>query len=174
MAGRSLGSAAAPAPGPGEHRTGRGLEAVVYVDFACPVCAPVWQRLRALEGLALCVRHFPMTSKHPRAEALALSAEAAGRQKHFWEFADALFADHGRLDDPHLWQRARRLGLELDRFEADRRDPEVAARVRADFRSGIRAGVVGTPAAFVDGRPVAEPVDAALAALVGGPGSGRR
>jgi 2-hydroxychromene-2-carboxylate isomerase len=61
---------------------------------------------------------------------------------------DALYADRGRVDDPHLWERANRLGLDLDRFEADRRSPEVAARVRRDFESGIRAGVIGTPAMY--------------------------
>ena len=53
---------------------------------------------------------------------------------------DSLLADQGHLDDPHLWERAERLGLDLDRFEADRRSEAVAERVERDFRSGIRAG----------------------------------
>ena len=61
---------------------------------------------------------------------------------------DSLYADRGRVDDPHLWERARGLGLDLERFEADRRSAEVAARVRRDFESGIRAGVVATPAMY--------------------------
>lgn len=64
---------------------------------------------------------------------------------------DSLYADRSHVDDPHLWQRAERFGLDLDRFEADRRSPGVAARVRRDFESGIRAGVTATPAIF-DGR----------------------
>ena len=43
------------------------------------------------------------------------------------------------------------LGLDLDRFEADRRSDAVAERVERDFRSGIRAGVTTTPTLFVDG-----------------------
>jgi protein-disulfide isomerase len=50
-----------------------------------------------------------------------------------------------------LWERARRLGLDLDRFEADRRAEALAARVERDFRSGIRAGVATTPTLFVEG-----------------------
>lgn len=61
---------------------------------------------------------------------------------------DSLYADRGHVDDPHLWQRAERLDLELERFEADRRSDAVAARVRRDFESGIRAGVTSTPAVF--------------------------
>ena len=42
---------------------------------------------------------------------------------------DALFADQGRLEDPHLWARAERLGLDVDRFHADARS-EAVARAR--------------------------------------------
>ena len=48
--------------------------------------------------------------------------------------------------------RAARLGLDLERFEADRRSEAVAERVERDFRSGIRAGVTTTPTQFVDGQ----------------------
>ena len=64
---------------------------------------------------------------------------------------DALFDDQGRLEDPHLWARAERLGLDLARFDADRRSPQAAERVRAQFRGGVRAGVATTPTLFVDG-----------------------
>jgi protein-disulfide isomerase len=93
-------------------------------------------------------RHFPVVSKHPRARVLAAAAEAAGLQGAYWEFHDSLYADQGRLDDPHLWARARELGLDLDRFESDRRSEAVAARVDRDFRSGVRAGVTTTPTLF--------------------------
>jgi len=92
-------------------------------------------------------------SKHPRARVLAHAAEAVALQGAYWDFHDALYADHGHLDDPHLWQRVRRLGLDLDRFEADRRSAAVAERVERDFRSGVRAGVVTTPTLFVAGSP---------------------
>jgi predicted DsbA family dithiol-disulfide isomerase len=66
----------------------------------------------------------------------------------FWWFVDSIYADLGHQDDPHLWQRARESGLDLERFERDRRSDRVVMRVRADFESGIRAGVTGTPAVF--------------------------
>ena len=73
-------------------------------------------------------------------------------QDAFFEMVDSLYADRGRVDDPHLWERAEALGLDLERFERDRRSEAVAARVRRDFESGIAAGVAGTPARFVRGR----------------------
>jgi protein-disulfide isomerase len=109
-----------------------------------------------LDGLAITrvFRHFPVVSKHPRARVLAAAAEAVALQggaEAFWAFHDSLYADQGRLDDPHLWDRVTRLGLDLDRFEADRRDEVVAERVQRDFRTGIRAGVMTTPTLFVGG-----------------------
>jgi protein-disulfide isomerase len=159
-----LTSAAAPPAGPGDHMRGVGPEAILYVDLACPVCAASWARIRALP-LSLVARHFPISSKRPRSPALHAAAEAAGRQGAFWEMCDSIYADQSRTDDPHLWERCDALGLDLDRFERDRRSAEVAARIERDFRSGVRAGVTGTPAAFVDGRPTGADVVAALADL---------
>jgi protein-disulfide isomerase len=112
--------------------------------------------MRGLDA-RLCLRHFPIASKHRRAPALHAATEAAACQDEaaFWAMIDSIYADQGRQDDPHLWQRASDLGLDLERFERDRRSDEVAARVRRDFESGLRAGVMATPAAFVEGAPVA-------------------
>jgi protein-disulfide isomerase len=96
-------------------------------------------------------RHFPVVSKHPRARVLAAAAEAAGLQGRFWEMHDSLLEDQGHLDDPHLWRRAEELGLDLDRFQADRRSEALAERVERDFRTGIRAGVTTTPTQFLNG-----------------------
>jgi protein-disulfide isomerase len=146
-----LTSAAVPPVGAEDHGRGSGQELVVYADLGCPHCAAQWERIRELP-MRVVFRHFPIASKHPRAPALHAAAEAAGRQGRFFEFVDSLFADRGRVDDPHLWQRARDLGLDLDRFEADRRSAQVAERLRGDFESGIRAGVTATPALFLAGR----------------------
>jgi protein-disulfide isomerase len=123
---------------------------VFYGDFACPHCATVHARL-GHEPVRRVFRHFALRAKHPRALALAHAAEAADLQGAFWEFHDSLYADQGRLDDPHLWERARALGLDVERFDADRRSPAVAERVARDVRDAMRAGIVATPTLVVDG-----------------------
>jgi len=144
----NLTSASIPPVGPDDHVRGEGEEGlIVYADLGCPRCAVAWQQLREHDG-RLVFRHFPVASKHPRSPALHAAAEAAGRQGRFFEMVDSLYEDRGRVDDPHLWERVRRFGLDLDRFEADRRSEETEARISRDFRSGIRAGVAGTPAVF--------------------------
>jgi protein-disulfide isomerase len=121
-----------------------------YADFTCPRCAVEAQRLREA-GARVVFRHFALKARHPRSVPLALAAEAAGRQGAFWDFHDSLYEDQGRIDDPHLWARVQALGLDVERFEADRRDQALADRVRGDVRDALRAGATTTPAIFVAG-----------------------
>jgi protein-disulfide isomerase len=152
VANDSLGSAALPPVGADDHVRGEGQVVVVeYGDYECPYCAKT-DRLIAELPIKRVFRHFPVVSKHPRAQVLACAAEAAALQGRFWEMHDSLFADQGHLDPPHLWKRCRELGIDLERFEADRRSDAVAERVRRDFRSGIRAGVTTTPTLWVEGQ----------------------
>lgn len=145
-----LGSAAVPPPGDDDHARGDGRLVIEYASFECPYCARADALLADL-ALRRVFRHFPVASKHPRARALAHAAEAAGLQGRFWEMHDSLMADQARIDDPHLWERCRELGLDLERFDEDRRSEAVAQRVERDFRSAVRAGVTATPTLFVDG-----------------------
>jgi len=146
-----LGSAPPPPLRPDDHVRGPhdGPLVVVYADFTCPHCAVAHEWLRAAPVRTV-FRHFALKAKHPRAVALALAAEAAAAQGAFWEFHDALYADQGHADDPHLWARAERLGLDVARFDADRRGDEAAERVRRDVREGLAAGVALTPTAFAE------------------------
>jgi protein-disulfide isomerase len=142
-----LTSAGVPPVGQEDHRRGEGPELIVYADLGCPHCASAWMEI-SVRQVTIVFRHFPVASKHPRSPALHAAAEAAGQQGRFFEMVDSIYADRGHVDDPHLWRRVEGLGLDLERFEANRRSDAVTARVRRDFESGIRAGVTGTPAIF--------------------------
>jgi protein-disulfide isomerase len=156
-----LGSSPIPPVGEDDHRRGDGPLVVEYSDLECPYCAKANLLLAELP-ITRVFRHFPIVSKHPRARVLASALEAGGLQGAFWELHGSLFEDQGHLDDPHLWERCGRLGLDVARFDGDRRSDAVTERVERDFRSGVRAGVMTTPTLFVDG--VAHPgvPDAAL------------
>ena len=132
---------------------------LLYADFECPYCAAEAQKLAAVR-LRVAFRHFPARLSHPRAWAAAAAAEAAGLQGRFWEMHDLLFADQGRLEDPHLWDRARSLGLDLERFDADRHGDAVKARIREDFEAGVKGGIVTTPTLIAGGTTYAGRIDA--------------
>jgi protein-disulfide isomerase len=140
-----------PPVGEDDHLTGDtdGLVIIEYADFECPFCAALSVILRDAPARRV-FRHFPVRSSHPRAWPAACAAEAASLQGRFWEMHDLLFTDQGRLQDPHLWAYAETLGLDVERFDAERRGDRVRRRVRADFEGGVRAGVVITPTVFVD------------------------
>lgn len=125
---------------------------VVYADFTCPFCAVAHVRLSE-RRVRRVFRHLALRAKHPRAVAVAQAAEAAALQDAFWPFHDALYADQGHLDDPHLWALAERLGLDVARLEADRRSAAVIARVERDTREAVLAGAMMTPTFFRDGVP---------------------
>ena len=138
---------------------------IVYGDYECPFCAAL-EPVLAGAPVRVAFRHFPVKASHPRAFAAACAAEAAARQDAFWPMHDALFADQGRLEDPHLWARATRLGLDVAR------STPTAARTRSprasgsEFRSGVRAGVPTTPTLFWEGeRHAGRPGPALLARL---------
>ena len=76
---------------------------------------------------------------------------------------DALFADQGRLEDPHLWARAEGLGLDVGPLPRRRRSDAVRERIERDFKTGIRAGVATTPTVFLpDGRKISGRPDEAV------------
>lgn len=144
--GGDLTSAPLAPVGPDDHVRGDRAQALILVaDLTCPRCV---QAYAALRDRPLAFRHFALQTKDPRAEPLARAAEAAARQGAFWPFVDALMADPGRRDDPHLWAHAERLGMDVARFDSDRRGESCARRVLGQTREAMRAGVVATPALF--------------------------
>jgi protein-disulfide isomerase len=147
-----LTSAPVAEPRPDDHIRGDGELVIMYADFSCPRCAVAALQLQA-DGARVVFRHFALKARHPRAVALAHAAEAAAAQGAFWAFHDALFADQGRIDDPHLWELAQRLGLDVERFERDRRSDAALARVRRDTKDAVLVGAMTTPTFMTDGRP---------------------
>jgi protein-disulfide isomerase len=65
---------------------------------------------------------------------------------------ELLFHRQKALEDEDLRTYAEEIGLELERFERDRKGDDVSARIARDVASGEATGVVrGTPTLFIDG-----------------------
>lgn len=129
---------------------------VVYGDFQCPHCGAAHRNLQELrrqraEVTRLVFRHFPLSNVHPYAEIAAETAEAASARGHFWPMHDWLFDHQDQLDPVHLALGAQQVSLTVDEVAHEVNDHAHLDRIRADFVSGIRSGVTGTPTFFVNG-----------------------
>ena len=127
-----------------------------YGDYECPACGeaqPIVKEIQRQLGDNLCFafRQFPLTNIHPHAEHAAETAEAAGAQENFWGMHDTLFENQGALEDEDLANYAAELGLDATRLIREVTSSVYAQRIREDFKSGVRAGVNGTPTIFNDG-----------------------
>ena len=132
-----------------------------FGDFECIPCFILWPALRNLEKdygerLAVVFRNNPMP-QHARALDGARAAEAAGLQGKFWEMHDVLYLRRGawtRAPDPRpqFLEFARRLQLDVDRFDRDLSGAEVAARLRDDRERAAALGLDRTPVIFINGR----------------------
>ena len=128
-----------------------------YGDYECPSCGEVEPIVREIQrrledDLCFAFRHFPLTNVHRHAEHAAEAAEAAGNQGAFWAMHETLFANQDALDDESLAKYAAGLGLDETRLIQEVISAAHSDRIREDFKSGVRAGVNGTPSFFINGQ----------------------
>lgn len=67
-----------------------------------------------------------------------------------WEMHDALGHARKPLTPEGIREGAERLGLDVERYDADLADPALRAHVQEDFEGGIASGVNGTPSFFIN------------------------
>ncbi len=132
------------------------IELVEYGDYQCPHCGHAYPIVKNIQkklgnNLKFVFRNFPLSEVHPNAVNAAVASEAAALQNKFWEMHDHLFEHQDRLDDESLVRYATQLHLNVQQFETDFEKPELIQKVDADFESGARSGVNGTPSFFING-----------------------
>ncbi len=131
---------------------------VEFSDFECPYCKeafPIIEQLRDTftgDQLRLVFRHVPIVEIHNEAYPAAKAAEAANRQGKFIEYATALFNNSASLSDATYISIAQQLGLDMDRFNADRASNDVAwqaYRARELFKQ--KGWQISTPTIVING-----------------------
>ena len=131
---------------------------VEYGDFECEFCGrayPILESVRKSLGarLRFVYRHFPLREAHPHAEHAAEASESAaklGGSESFWAMHKQLFENQDALEDDDLIRYAAEIGLDGRAVDEALASGTFEPRVRADFRSGVRSGVNGTPTFFVN------------------------
>lgn len=142
---------------PSKGATSPVVTVVEWADFQCPYCAMITPLLQDIaearkESVRLVFKHYPL-SAHPNSEKAARASVAAQRQGKFWQMEKALFEGQAAgLEDRQIVEIARKLGLDLKQFDADRASEETADVVAADRKQAERLGLAGTPMIYLNGR----------------------
>jgi protein-disulfide isomerase len=129
---------------------------VEFSDFQCPYCILAVPQLHALmqaypTQLKLIFKQYPLDI-HSQAAVAAAASLVAHKQGKFWPMHDSLFAQQGRLSRLTITSLAAKLGLDMQRFETDLASFEIQNTLVRDVEDGEKAGVLGTPALFIDGQ----------------------
>jgi len=129
---------------------------IEFSDFQCPFCLQAYTTvkniLKKYDGkVKLAYRDLPL---QPVPAGMAGSAEAArcaGEQGKYWEYHDLLFENQDEIGEGAFLDHAENLKLDQDRFKACLESGQFKTQVQGDFQEGIRLGIKGTPAFFING-----------------------
>ncbi|MCH9683581.1 MAG: thioredoxin domain-containing protein [Deltaproteobacteria bacterium] len=131
---------------------------VAFGDFECPYCAKGTDTVESLrehygQQIRVVHKHSPLPF-HSHAYVAARAAVAAHAQGKFWAFHDALYARRARFDEDDLVEVAKEAGLNMKKFRKAMDNIETDAAIEKDTSLAMSLGVTGTPAYFINGRPV--------------------
>jgi protein-disulfide isomerase len=140
---------------------------VEFSDFECPFCKrahpTLMQVLEKYSGkVKLVYRDFPLESIHPQARRAAEAARCAQDQGKFWDYYDVLFTESPKLAPDDLKRYAAQIGIDVKKFDDCLSGGVHKNAVQKDWDEGTRLGITGTPAFFINGRPLtgAQPIEA--------------
>ena len=138
---------------------------IAFSDFQCPFCKRGDDTIKEVmkkydKKVNYVFKHFPL-GFHPEAAPASKAAWAAGKQGKFYEYHDKLFENQQKLGEEFYVQAAKDLGLNIDKFDKDRKSEEADKEVNAEMKQGQAVGIQGTPGFLVNGVKVlgAYPVD---------------
>jgi protein-disulfide isomerase len=161
--GKILGMATAP------------IAIVEFGDFQCPYCNLFHQTIQpqiveqfvSTGMVRFEFHHYIVVDGNVggnESRRAAEASECANEQDKFWNFHSAVYANQngegeGAFADSRLTAIAQSVGLDMDQFNACFSSGKYREAVRADEQLAASLGVRSTPAVFVNGMRVENPID---------------
>jgi len=129
---------------------------VEFSDYQCPFSQKAQPVLKQIvDAFPKDVRHvyknYPLPF-HQKAMPAAKACLAAKEQGKFWEMHDLIFEDSKKMEDSDFTERAKKLGLDLKRFEEDYKGEKPQKQIDEDLNAVKSAEVTGTPTLFLNGK----------------------
>ncbi len=139
---------------------GAAVQVVEFADFVCPHCSQLAPVLRALgetrPDVQIVFYFYPLQSYGPSLWAALAAAEAQAQGK-FWTYSAELYRQSRPADVDRLTEIGTRLGLDGDAIRSAVETARHREIVMDNKGLGQKAGVQGTPAIFINGRPFTLP-----------------
>lgn len=142
---------------------------VEAAEFACPFCRMAQGTMAEIEkaypkDVRFAFKHFVV---HPQTATIpALATCAAQQQGKFWEMEDAIWKSAWEMDPrprmkdatllgkDNMVKLAKDIGLNMDKFNADLDGAACKDQIAKHQQQLGAVGVDGTPAFYVNGRPI--------------------
>lgn len=86
---------------------------------------------------------------HKQASKAAEAGHCAGEQGKYWEMHDQIFANQKAMDLKDLSEYAKKIGLDLPKFQQCLDSGKYAELIKKDIAEGQKAGVTGAPSFFI-------------------------
>ena len=133
------------------------IKIIEFADLTCSHCRELAPQLRKMyeadpDRIAIGYRHYFVGGEASAAMIAARAATAAFKQGKFWEYVEQLFEAQGRgMSEDTYVEIARNVGLDIARFEEDRRGSEVLELIQRDLEDAKRLAVSKTPTVYING-----------------------
>lgn len=135
------------------------VEIIEFGDFNCGFCGrfhkETYGRIAETYGdqVRFVYRDFPILAE--TSVTAAVAARCAGEQGRFWEYHDLLFENQGVFNQNGAFAGfAEQLELNLDDFNTCLEEQRHIDDIAADYQFAQSLGIRGTPAFFINGRPI--------------------
>jgi len=136
------------------------LQLIVYSDLECPFSKRFQTTVKQItdqykDKVVVVYRHFPLDQIHPQTRTEAQATECAAKlngNEGFWKLTDKIYEitpSNNGLDLTTLPALASQSGLNQTAFKTCLSSGEMAQTVEAQYQSGLKAGVNGTPGSFL-------------------------
>lgn len=128
---------------------------VEFFDYRCGYCKRAAKHLESLvksdSHLKVIMKEYPILS--PESVVAARASLAAYQQGAFEAFHFTLMDSKHELNQSHIFEIARSLGLDMDRFLTDMASQATSRELLRSSQQATTLEIKGTPQYFINGKP---------------------